>query len=572
MAMMVSSTVLLGVLMCLQRHKKPIMKHIITISLCFLALSLSVYGQVPDYVPADGLIAWYPFNGNALDESPNGNDGTLVGATGAVDRFGADNGCLDFDGVEDITMIPHSPVWENCPELSISFWLRPDVHPSEYGFCGGGTGSYAMLMNKWGGSNESRTFELTLQDWGLGSNPNDQGYLNVCHNAMCSTQFGNWEDFPTNEWTQLTVVYGQDSLWISVNGIIMESNLQFGVSTGMNFSSNDIQIGLDLVGSCINRAFDGRIDDIGFWNRALTEEEVYTLHLSMSSTFGCTDVLACNYNVDANVDDGSCILSGCMDTDACNFNSEAECEGEACDYTCCPGPGCCSIGHYWDWELEQCFDINPTDTNLDGCTDLNDLMDILSAYGICGQTEFAACGDLIEHEGYSYSTVQIGDQCWFSENCRYLPDVSPPSSFGSNDANCYVYDYSGNNLEEAIQTLNYATYGVLYSYVATEQIEVCPSGWHIPSLAEFELLSDGGDSGDALRSFIWNGSNSSGFGGIPSGISDNGEFDGLGVYSRWWTADYYDNDRHWYFGLYSYGTELNEFWDYAGLSVRCVLD
>ncbi len=64
-------------------------------------------------------------------------------------------------------------------------------------------------------------------------------------------------------------------------------------------------------------------------------------------------------------------------------------DGEACDYKCCPGHGCCSTGMYWDWELEQCFDINPTDTNLDGCTDLNDLMDILSAYGICVEPDCA---------------------------------------------------------------------------------------------------------------------------------------------------------------------------------------
>ena len=43
-------------------------------------------------------------------------------------------------------------------------------------------------------------------------------------------------------------------------------------------------------------------------------------------------------------------------------------------------------------------------------------------------TCFTTCGDDIEHEGYDYSTVQIGDQCWFRENCRYLPEVSPSSA------------------------------------------------------------------------------------------------------------------------------------------------
>ena len=72
---------------------------------------------------------------------------------------------------------------------------------------------------------------------------------------------------------------------------------------------------------------------------------------------GCTQQLACNFNPDANSDDGSC------------------------DYSCCPGPGCCSQGLFWDWELGQCFPTNPADINLDGCVQLNDLLDLLSAYG-----------------------------------------------------------------------------------------------------------------------------------------------------------------------------------------------
>ena len=73
-------------------------------------------------------------------------------------------------------------------------------------------------------------------------------------------------------------------------------------------------------------------------------------------------------------------------------------------------------GTFWDVVTQTCIITNPTDTNLDGCTDLNDLMDILAAYGDCALPAFT-CGDDVEHDGYEYSTVQIGEQCWFSENC-----------------------------------------------------------------------------------------------------------------------------------------------------------
>jgi len=49
----------------------------------------------------DGLVAYYPFNGNANDESVNGNHGTVYGATLTTDRFGNTNKAYSFDGVDD---------------------------------------------------------------------------------------------------------------------------------------------------------------------------------------------------------------------------------------------------------------------------------------------------------------------------------------------------------------------------------------------------------------------------------------------------------------------------------------
>jgi hypothetical protein len=77
------------------------------------------------------------------------------------------------------------------------------------------------------------------------------------------------------------------------------------------------------------------------------------------------------------------ICSGCMDSYACNFDTDASVDDGSCDYTCCPGPGCCSLGMYWDWNLSECYLLNPTDSNLDGCTNLDDLLDLLADYGLC---------------------------------------------------------------------------------------------------------------------------------------------------------------------------------------------
>ena len=134
-------------------------------------------------------------------------------------------------------------------------------------------------------------------------------------------------------------------------------------------------------------AWGGALDDIGIWNRALTPEEVMALYLAAPPVAGCTDETACNFNPDANADDGSCVASGCLEPAACNFNPLAGCTGEACDYTCCPGPGCCGAGTVWDAEAEVCVpwavcpdpNYNP-DFDGDGTIAVTDLLALLTLF------------------------------------------------------------------------------------------------------------------------------------------------------------------------------------------------
>ena len=87
-------------------------------------------------------------------------------------------------------------------------------------------------------------------------------------------------------------------------------------------------------------------------------------------------------------------------------------------------------------------------------------------------------------DGKVYKVVQIGNQCWMAENLAYLPSVSPPTEGSLIDPYSYVYGYEGTDINEAKTTTNYQTYGVLYNWPAT--LEACPSGWHLPSDAEWK--------------------------------------------------------------------------------------
>ena len=81
------------------------MKNLLLTAVATLGLTAATMAQVPNYVPTNGLVGWWPFNGNANDESGNANNGTVNGATLATDRFGAVDKAYDFDGVDDIIIV-----------------------------------------------------------------------------------------------------------------------------------------------------------------------------------------------------------------------------------------------------------------------------------------------------------------------------------------------------------------------------------------------------------------------------------------------------------------------------------
>src|SRR4051812_9830971 len=82
-----------------------------------------IIAQVPTYVPPNGLVAWYSFNGNANDESSNGNNGVINGAVLTADRFGNANAAYDFDGVSNYISVTGNGSLHNIFDtMSCSIW------------------------------------------------------------------------------------------------------------------------------------------------------------------------------------------------------------------------------------------------------------------------------------------------------------------------------------------------------------------------------------------------------------------------------------------------------------------
>jgi uncharacterized protein (TIGR02145 family) len=207
---------------------------------------------------------------------------------------------------------------------------------------------------------------------------------------------------------------------------------------------------------------------------------------------------------------------------------------------------------------------------------------------IYGQNfEFRTAEGSFSYHDRVYGYVTIGNQIWMSENLAYLPEVSPLAAESSLDPKYYVYDYDGNQVSEAQNTMNYMTYGVLYNWIAvmngaphSEQVPsgvrgVCPEGWHIPSRGEYEvLISYVGDDADALKSrYGWkewgNGDNSSGLNALPGGYRHYYGFAFISETASFWTSSKNNNNAPLMLNIFS----LTSFWDDevpAGMSVRCI--
>ena len=261
----------------------------------------------------------------------------------------------------------------------------------------------------------------------------------------------------------------------------------------------------------------------------------------------CVDLAACNYANDpyepcAYIDVLGVCGGGCEGDNDGICDSEDDCVGVLDDCGVCNGPGASemiieSITILYDSVYAEAID-NWFVFEVGADTVFNYVCDPV----------FAACGDLVSHEDYDYSTVQIGDQCWFSENCRYLPSVFPSSASSTTSPYYYVYGYEGVDVTAAQATSNYATYGVLYNWPAVITEGICPSGWHIPSDVEFTQLTDflGGESvaGGKMKEAgydHWNSpntgsTNSSGWTGLPGGYLYSGGFGHKGSYGNWWSA------------------------------------
>jgi hypothetical protein len=234
------------------------LKSLITLLLCLQFFFLSAQDEplIPEYVPTDGLVSWFPFNGNADDESGSGNFGTINRAKLCADRFEKNNRAFQFDGIYSyISVELHNQSLMLGNNFTISFWTKLNFNNNN---------NQTFISKGDALSNEYSIFcsqenEIEFTDRGKIEQPNFK--------------------FPGfNTWTNIICVMNQGIGSIYINGnliytiptskVILPSNLPlvFGAQFEPG-TSTPIR----------NSYLNGKLDDIGIWNRVLTKDEISKL-------------------------------------------------------------------------------------------------------------------------------------------------------------------------------------------------------------------------------------------------------------------------------------------------------
>ncbi len=236
-----------------------------------IIFSFNLVAQVPSYIPQYGLLSYFPFNGNTNDVSANAANLTNNNAVLTADRFGAANSAYSFNGINQ-NLINSTPNFTFNPASSftVSFWYNRNS-TSVNG---------VLIMNA---TNAAGNFIWIFQ-----AGPTNSQY------GTNKQQFA-WIWAPTTSttsvWTHIVCVYNAGAMTLYKNNVQVATATY--THTNVTSAVMPLYVGRGVGGDFYN----GKMDDIGIWNRALTTCEINDLYNSSNSLQSVTagpDVVSCN--------------------------------------------------------------------------------------------------------------------------------------------------------------------------------------------------------------------------------------------------------------------------------------
>jgi hypothetical protein len=233
-------------------------KNLLMTVVATFGLAIATIAQtVPSYVPTSGLVGYWPFNGNAIDESINTNDGIVNGATLTSDRNGIANSAFSFDGLDDyISATPTLPTGSS--PRTVSCWFKTiagSIPTSQY--------PNIQAMTGWGNPFSGAViFPQFVQA------PAGKAYF---ESGSSGNQLFSQNAVNEGIWHQIVTTYDGSRVKMYIDTTLQDSSAVVSLGTTSSF------FGIGNV-SWANVPFQGQIDDVGLWDRALTQQEITDLY------------------------------------------------------------------------------------------------------------------------------------------------------------------------------------------------------------------------------------------------------------------------------------------------------
>jgi hypothetical protein len=217
----------------------------------FLLLLSTSWAQIPSYVPVYGLLSYFPFNGNGNDASANANHLTNYGAVATTDRFNNANAAYSFNGSSQYFI-------RNTP----SFVFNPNS---------------TFTVSLWHNRNNSSVVGIPI----MHATNAAGNFIWIFQTGATNMQFGTnkqqaawfWAQSTstTNVWTHIVMVYNAGVMTLYKDNVLVATT-NF-THTAVTSTTLPLYVGRGIGGNY----FDGKIDDIGIWNRCLTTCEINDL-------------------------------------------------------------------------------------------------------------------------------------------------------------------------------------------------------------------------------------------------------------------------------------------------------
>jgi len=226
----------------------------------FVLSSITLTAQTtPDYLPTNGLVGWWPFNGNATDNSGKGNNGTVLNAVLTTDRFGNLNAAYNFNGISSRIEIADAASLR-CRKITMSAWI----------FSNNTVPKQVIYKGSINGDNEGYSLNSSpTTGYKISSNCNSgAGWQGASFKKTIVA--GTWEHFVATFDGVTSKLYrnGVFDTSYAINGLIDSC-----IGGGLRFGFNHLRFNAST-----GDPFNGGIDDIGIWNRALEDKEVRQLY------------------------------------------------------------------------------------------------------------------------------------------------------------------------------------------------------------------------------------------------------------------------------------------------------